>query len=269
MGKWRQGDFVLGEMAFLWAADPSEAPVEHMSDAEYGEQISIETIERGMVVLTQTCDIVRSSAQRPFLEIAPLVPVDEQHLQGIRMGARPQYAYLPEAAAHHLVADLDRVMTVSKRLFSRYEPVAGCTTDAQRLEFSQALARKRVRFAFPDDFDTGLKPLRSRIHDKHDKKSPEGEALAYIKQIRVLAEPNWDAERVNVTFYFVVPGNFAETDRAKLQTMAQQWMDRLNLPARFAKPDSVVVRLEDITGWDYALSALLDLDHLSISGEDE
>jgi hypothetical protein len=36
-----------------------------------------ESSVRGFVVVTQTCDLVRSCADRPFVEVAPLVAVDE------------------------------------------------------------------------------------------------------------------------------------------------------------------------------------------------
>jgi hypothetical protein len=31
----------------------------------------------GFMVLTQTCDLVRKSSERPFVEVCPLVEVDE------------------------------------------------------------------------------------------------------------------------------------------------------------------------------------------------
>ena len=48
---------------------------------------------RGFVVVTQTCDIVRTCRTRPFIEIVPLVEVDEKQLYQIQRTRQPQYAY--------------------------------------------------------------------------------------------------------------------------------------------------------------------------------
>jgi hypothetical protein len=57
---------------------------------------------------------VRTCTSRPFIEVVPLVEVDEPSLREVQKGRRPQYAYIPGAAGLKLVADLDRVMTVEK-----------------------------------------------------------------------------------------------------------------------------------------------------------
>jgi len=46
-------------------------------------------------VLTQTCDVIRAATDRPELEVSPLVKVSSEHLQEIKKGYRPRYAYVP------------------------------------------------------------------------------------------------------------------------------------------------------------------------------
>lgn len=74
--KWCQGDFVLGEQWFVYRIDPQRPLTEASLDpgAEGSDLVEIEI--RGFVVVTQTCDIVRSCSSRPFVEVVPLVEVD-------------------------------------------------------------------------------------------------------------------------------------------------------------------------------------------------
>ena len=44
---------------------------------------------RGVVMLTQTCDVVRGCRARPFVEIAPLIEVREPWVEEIRRLKRP------------------------------------------------------------------------------------------------------------------------------------------------------------------------------------
>src|SRR5882724_5395250 len=52
-----------------------------------------------------------------------------------------------------------------------------CRSAAETRKFQAALARKRQRVAFPDDFTVLARELQERVAEKHDKKTPEGDAL--------------------------------------------------------------------------------------------
>jgi hypothetical protein len=138
-------------------------------------------------VLTQTCDIVRKSLDRPFIEVSPIVEVIKHHVHDIERGRRPLYAIISSLRKSRLVADLDRTMTVEKAVVAKWSRTPGCHTDDERRRFAQALARKRVRFAFPDDFTVFAERLTSRLVEKHDKQSDEGRELHSLREIRVHA----------------------------------------------------------------------------------
>jgi len=72
----------------------------------------------GMVMLSQTCDIIRNCRSWPFVEVAPVVEVPEPWVDEIRRLKRPAFAHVPTTAGQRLVADLDRVMTVEKALIA-------------------------------------------------------------------------------------------------------------------------------------------------------
>jgi hypothetical protein len=205
LAAWRQGDCVLGEQWFGHRLEPS-FPVTETGRAAAASDANADLAEErvaGLVVVTQTCDVVRSCIDRPYIEVCPLVEVDEERLREIQAGRRPAYGFMPLLARCRFVADLDRTMTVEKPVVAKWERTPGWSTDAQARAFSGALARKRFRFAFPDDFTALTKKLQNRLAEKHGRESPEGRALRALAEIRVHAAPSWDDPTVTLTFWFV------------------------------------------------------------------
>jgi hypothetical protein len=194
-----------------------------------------------------------------------LVAVDDRYLQEIHRLKRPRYAYIAGVAQFNLVADLDRVMTVEKAVVARWERISGCQSDADTRLLAEALARKRSRFAFPNDFNRFSHSLQKRMQDKHAKSSTEGEALRALLEIRVSAVPAWDAETVALIFWFIrAEADDLFADRAWHEFLAG-WLKLLPPSARFSSVEGLVVSLEDMTAKDYLHSDRLDLDRLSSS----
>ena len=181
---WRQGDCVVGDDWFLFRASGASPMTAAGREAIAAGSENAEALVRGFAVLTQTCDLVRHCRERPFVEVSPLVEVNEQVHREIERGRRPNYGFIPGVADHRLVADLDRVMTVEKGVVATWERIEGCRTDNEARRLSLALARKRARTAFPDDFVTFAKPLMDRMLGRHDKQSDEGRVLRSIREIR-------------------------------------------------------------------------------------
>lgn len=299
LSAWRQGDCVLGEHWFVHRASPPSVrpdgdegesleetsapslgvftracglvghwlaprPVPSPEEAEGDGEDLVETQVLGLVVLTQTCDLVRTSAKRPFVEVAPLVEVSEAELHQIERGRKPQYGYICGVADRRLVVDLDRTMTVHKEIVATWERTPGWATDAEVRRIQRAAARKRERFAFPDEFVRFVDPLQRRILDKHDRQSEEGAALRALREIRVRAAPAWDAADVELFFWFIRDPEDRDFDGESWATLLAKWLERLPKTERFPSVDGVVVTLEDMTAADYVESDPLDLDHLSL-----
>jgi hypothetical protein len=109
---WRQGDCTLEPQWFVHKIDPANPLTRASSAAAHqGADLAEEQVI-GVVVVSQTCDIVRGCQERPYVEICPLVRVSPEALQQIERGRRPAYGFLPRLADQHLVADLDRTMTI-------------------------------------------------------------------------------------------------------------------------------------------------------------
>jgi hypothetical protein len=256
LAKWRQGDCVLeGEHWFAHRIELTPTGTE-------GESISLsEEQVPGFAIISQSCDVVRRYQDRPFVTVASLAEVRESDLGLIVSGYRPQFAAIPALESKKLVADLDRVMTVDKRVVAGWAQTRGCTSDEEIRRFSGAVKRKHGRFAFPDDFNKFVGDLQDRLKEKHDKQSDEGNTLRNLEEIRVRAAPSWDAEEVELMFWFIAkPENVTEVRKSG---MIQKWEKRIQPKDRFKKVFSQVVTYRELTGQDYLESDQLDLDYLS------
>lgn len=252
MSAWRQGDCVVGEQWFV-----SRVPLDDEGDL-------LEERVAGFAVLSQTCDIVRGSESRPYLEVAALVEVEDDELHDISRARTPRFAFIPAMAEHKLVVDLDRVMCVEKRVAASWIRAPGWTNDEEVRQFQFAIARKRVRFAFPDDFNRLCSKLVSRLKKKHDKQSGEGAALRALQEIRVAASPSWEAEQVELLFWFVRDEAEPDHQGVAWSNWLERWLELVVPTGRFFSVDGAVVTLEDMSARDYVDSDRLDLDQLSL-----
>ena len=95
---WSQGDVSLDAgLEFLHLADlsrPHSPASMQAAEAvvEEGEAITAAATPvldeaRGMVMLSQTCDVIRNCRARPFVEVAPLVEVPEPWVEETGSGA--------------------------------------------------------------------------------------------------------------------------------------------------------------------------------------
>ena len=263
LATWRQGDCALGEHWFAHRLDKSFSVTDAgRVAAEAGADLAEQEVQ-GFVIVTQTCDAVRSCAERPFIELCPLVEVDDDRLVEIQRGRRPSYAFVPLLSKCRLVADLDRVMTVEKPLVATWERIPGWSTDAEARAFALALSRKRVRFAFPDDFTGFARKLQNRLADKHQKNSDEGRGLRALDEIRVHASPSWNAPQVDLFFWFVRKESDADFEGKSWVDLLKEWLKLVPTSGRFKSVEGQVVTLQDMNAGEYVDSDPLDLDHLS------
>lgn len=259
---WRQGDCIVGDAWFVHRFDPANPLTDDARKIAAADNDLAVSSTVGLAVLTQTCDLVKSWHEQPYVEVAPLVDVPDRLLHEVERGHRPRYAFVPAIAGRSLVVDLDRVMTVEKAVVAGWPRTAGCTSDPERRRFAHALARKRERVAFPDDFNTLVGRLRSRIVEKHGRDSPEGEALRMLREIRVSAVPDWDAPRVQVLFLFVRDERQLDSDGVPWEARLEKWLACVPSSSRF-EIEALVTTLDRLTAAEYVESDRLDLDHLS------
>lgn len=263
LSKWRQGDCVVGDQWFVHRFSP-DSPLTQAAAAIAAEGTDVaEDAVAGLVVLTQTCDIVRSCKDRQYLEVAPLVEVDDQVLRESERGRRPRYAFVPGVADRRLVADLDRVMTIEKAIAAKWDRVLGSGTDSEARSFAQALARKRSRFAFPDDFSLAIEKLHDRLLEKHDKQTREGQALRSLREIRVQASPSWNSKDVELILWFIREPDATDFDGTGWDELLEDWLKMIPATGRYRSVEGAVVALDDLTARDYVDSDPLDLDFVT------
>lgn len=260
-----QGD-VVDFQTFSWHADTRRPLTEVSAEATDGPGHSIVVSESDqMVVVTQTCDVVRSCADRPFVQLSPLIQLDEDAAREASRGMRPRYAAVP-ALGDTAFADLDRIVTLEKSLLAAVSRQPGCSDDRQRRRFAASVGRKFGRVAFPDDLELSLRALTSRIKSKHDKNSPEGMALAALEEIRVTASPSWESDRIDVFLSFCSATAADALDvmsEDEWDSLVDDWIARSSPTGVIARVDGAMVPLDDLTALEYVDSDRLDLDHLS------
>jgi hypothetical protein len=269
--EWRQGDATLDDGVFLVHLADKRFPltaVTRESAADVPDEHNIFEVlspVHGLVVVTQTCDVVRKCEDREYLEVSPLVEIEHDKIQEIQKRRLPRYAYLPGLADRNLVVDLDRTMTVEKAVVASWTRIQGCTTDAERVAFAEALARKRSRFAFPNGLNTGLQKFRERIKSKEGKATSEGQLIAALDTIRVQPIPNWDAAKVTLLFWFLLEaGHTIDFDASR--KVIENWISLTKFTSPFELANDTpfhLVEPQDMTVQDYLNSYPLDYDDIS------
>ncbi|MDE2911492.1 MAG: hypothetical protein OXL68_01010 [Paracoccaceae bacterium] len=272
---WRQGDISLDAgLEFLHLADLSrphspaslqvfEALLNEGEAIEAGTTPVLDKVV-GMVMLSQACDIVRRCRDRPFVELAPLVKVPKAWVEEIRRLKRPAFAYVPSTADQHLVADLDRTMTVEKAVVAGWTLSRGWETDDELRNFAEALVRKRTRVAFPDDFVAAARKLETHLITRHNRHTDEGAHLRALREIRVRAAPSWDADVVQLSWWFIKEADPVDVT-VDWSGYLECWLALFDQTDRFHFDLPIACRLEDMTARDYIESDRLDFDRLSIS----
>ena len=268
LGLWRQGDCVVGPQWVIHKFDVSLPLMGSAVDAAGEDSDVIEAEAPGLVVTTQTCDIVKPCRKQPYVQVSPLVEVDFDLMRQVQLALRPSLAFIPGVADLQLVADLSRVMTVEKPVLVKWTRLQGCSDEIQARRLAQALGRSRMRAAFPDEFNKAATRLRNRLRDKHGNDTSEGRALESLREIRVHASPSWRADEIKLTLLFIRRDDVHVSDeemRDHIRHWLQLWIPR----DPFGVPDWQYTSLDDMLAREFVDSDPLDLDYLSMDGEDD
>ncbi len=265
--EWRQGDIVEFR-AVGWLAVADAPLTEHSAVAETVQDSNVAIVfaeADALVVISQTCDIVRDCSSRPHVELARLIRLEEPISSEARRGSRPRYVPVPGAGADAF-ADLGLVMTAEKSVLARCGRIEGLPTDADQRRFGRSVGRVYSRFAFPDDLTDALSGLVARVRDKHARDSQEGRALEALEEIRVTGTPSWSATEVDVFLTFAPPTRAeAESvmDAEQWDEVVDGWLNRAGPVGVVRSIDGAMIPLDEFTAREYVDSDPLDLDYLS------
>ena len=177
---WRQGD-VIEPVPMAWLVPPGEALTQEGANAQGNGLSYIVTDSPGLAIVSQTCDVVRDCAERPFVLLAPVVELQDPSASEATRGMRPRYVPVPGVGDSAFV-DLDLVVSAEKSVLLGVDPRRGLPDESSQRRFGAGIARAFSRLAFPDDLHVALRGLMARVKGKHARNSPEGRALRVLDE---------------------------------------------------------------------------------------
>jgi hypothetical protein len=266
LADWRQGDVAFDLDWTVHAYDPALPLTPQSLAAEPSSPPGLVRSQHpGLVLISQTCDIVRDSLTHPLVLVAALVELDEQRAVEARAGKRARYAHVP-GAGRNLFADLDYVMTIEKALLLPGMRTRGCRTPDELRAFGRAVGLRFSRFPFPDDVTASLAPLRARLTRRRRSQTDEGRAIRVLQEIRASATPSWDAAEFDVTLLFMPPSRqeaFAAVPEPAWPALLDSWLGLCTLTGAVRSIGGTIVPLDELSAREYLDSDALDLDHLT------
>lgn len=254
LSDWRQGDIILA---------PFRLPV-IVDNPDGDTRLEAYPAEHGIAIISQTCDVVRGSENCPYVQVAPLVPVDDDEKPHILRGKRPRLVIVPELETRGLAIDLDACATVRKDVFAAAQRICGCPDDASQATFGKALARHRGRFAFPDLFnDEVAYPIAKWIKDKYKKQGPYGELANAIVEVRVTTD-NWDAPTF-LLFHFLIDGPMPHPVPQEWEDARASLVKKASTSKNYPDVEIELASFEDLSAAEYLAGVEMDWDGLSPS----
>lgn len=255
---WRQGDFTLDGGGFFFG-----------NSSDQGEPFDVILQTEGVVgliVISQTCEIVQLSGGRHYVAVCPLIEVDEKEIVSTEKGMRPYLAFV-ENTDKNVFADLRRLMSIHKNLLAQWKRTAGFTTASKQMRFAAALERKFGQFAFPDDFNAAIERFRRRIWRRHDKTdSPIGVVYRSISEIRFRALPSWEADEREITVLAILDSKSPlEVSEQRIYDEVNAALDTVDWPTGYVWSDTKfqIASTDQLTVADYLTSVRGDFDYLS------
>ncbi|CAN5283952.1 hypothetical protein BH20ACT13_BH20ACT13_23120 [soil metagenome] len=205
---WRQGDaFRSEDLSPLVVADlslpltePSLTAAQEQSADPSSNVALIWHDEDVLVVISQDCDVVETSAREPYVTVSPVIVLDAERAGLASDGYMPRLAPIPALGSDHF-ADLSRVLTVEKSMLLTATRIARLRDREEMKQFRGVVHRRFSRTAFPDGLNVVLDRFLERLRRRRKKDSTEGRAVDAITEIRVRAFPSWESQEIDVTVY--------------------------------------------------------------------
>lgn len=212
----------------------------------------------GVVVLSQTCDVVQPSKTRCM--VAPVVPdTDKATLSAARKGQKPLHLYLEPTASEPspCVADMEYAVSVPKKVLAG-SPIVARYVEQASGKPARAVAwrvgRAFSRFPFPDEVYPVFARLRRQAQDKAGSTGNFGRVLDLVEDLRVSAD-QWSSPGRVLTLYIVV----AEERLIAIDDIDPRW--------RWSK-DRVVGLRDDETESGLSLDRACELILANLDGDE-
>ena len=288
---WRQGDvFRSDDLAPHIVVDLDLPLTEASLAAARGNAantdarvVSIWHEDEELVLISQDCDIVETSARAQYVAVSPVVVVEPEIATQAARGYMPGLAPIPELGVDRF-ADLSRIVTAEKSLLLGATRVARLRDDDELRMFRGIVHRHFSRAAFPEELQRSLAGFVKTLRTKKEKDSIEGRAIHAIDEIRVKCFPSWAADEVDVTVYLlcsregyttILTDDDREAGRADVGAswleVREKWQrqcdeGRLAAGGNIRSIEISIELFEQMTAADYVDSDPLDLRGMSPQG---
>jgi len=261
---WRQAD-VFDFDASVYLADLARPLADQTAETSGAGIATIWETAEAVVVVSQTCDVVLPSAERPFLKVSPLATLEDQQEAALaRKGNKPNYVHVP-ARGTSKFACLDQITTLEKAVLLDVARNAGVRDDAEARKFALDVGRHFSRYPLPDELRTMLKDFLDRVRAKHGKGSGEGQGLAALESIRISGVPSWREPEVDVVLTFVRPPRGEDPlSTADWDKYLDQWRRLCKAPVgKLRSIELIAISIDEMSAIAYKSSDVLDFAYLS------
>lgn len=163
----------------------------------------------GVVIITQTCDLVQPG--KPYAVVAPVVELSPSESGLAKSGRMPQYVHLSGSANKSYFLDLTRCATVTKSALGRHTrlyPGVDQNDSIAVSRFGAQIGRRFSRFAFPDEVQPWFRPLQEKVAKGYGKSSPLGKLLRETVDLRIQSN-DWNATGIgmHLVIHVIVPAS--------------------------------------------------------------
>jgi hypothetical protein len=107
------------------------------------------------------------------------------------------------------------------------------------------------------------------ISRNNQQESDEGKALRELREIRVAATPDWNADQVQLNFFFIRGDARSSVLDQTWDHWLTKWLGLLPRSGRYVSIEGLVLTLSEMQADEYIASDQLDLDHLSPTSSSE
>ncbi|WP_210592213.1 hypothetical protein [Streptomyces sp. GESEQ-35] len=199
----------------------------------------------GVVVVTQTCDLVLRS--RPTFHVACVVVLEEDKAKPARSGRQPNLVHIPELGPQSF-ADLSFIATLDKSVLSEVGARHGILQIDDVRRFGQRVGRRFARFAFPDEVVPWVRPLQKLVEGREGNlESPVGWALDHVVSLRLECEEGWKSTPYALALCVVLKAgvipSFEPDELPDLPVELSDWLYDANGEIR-RKPADIAQRLK-------------------------
>jgi hypothetical protein len=195
LARWKQSDLVR-QPVLTWSGPLADDPITGVAAGGFAWEAVVDdslVVPYG-VICSQTCDIGAAGpgSVHPFVDIAPVVRRDDLNKGERQDILQHKRMYLTALTAPpeegFWVADLRLIVPASKALLLHTEPLNGFATENDRLNFAEALGRKRRRPAVHGSLSEGLpQSLDAYIAEvQKPKVAPPGDWYQKVEQVRLI-----------------------------------------------------------------------------------